>query len=116
MANSSSFNNNASKRFLADTSPDQQTKQSERRQKVSDLDVDEFRAIMKENNKEVLEKLTVLSVDVDTLKQQNIWLKEQVDCLQADKEADRRRIGQLEFQIKSKNLLFKGLEAKKNGI
>lgn len=103
---------NPSKRFFSETSPDQHPEQAARGRKVSDLDVEDLKMIMKNINKEVLEKLEIISGDVYALKQQNVWLKEQVDGLQADKELDRKRIVQLEEQIKSKNLLFKGLEAK----
>lgn len=104
---------NPSKRFFSETSPEQHAEQAPRGRKLSELGIDDFRMLIKEGNKEILEKLTTISDDVDALKQQNICLKEQVECLQADKEMDRKRIVQLEEQIKSKNLLFKGLEAKR---
>lgn len=103
---------NANKRFLADTSPEVGNERTFGKTKVGDLNVDDLRMIMKESNKEVLEKLTTLSVDVENIKEENKILKQEVEVLKADKEIDRKRISQLEEQLKSKNLIFKGLNAK----
>lgn len=102
------------KRSLSQISPEQVNVSKNR--KVGELDVDDYKMIMREINKEVLEKVSKVSDDVETLKEQNIWLKGEVECLKAEKEMDRKRIMHLEEQLKSKNLLFKGLNVNKSLI
>lgn len=103
---------NVNKRYLIETSPDANEERSSERRKVGELFVDDLRQIIKDSNREVLEKLSTLSGDVENLKEQNNQLKQEVEDLKVDKDVDRRRISQLEKQIKSKNLILKGLNAK----
>lgn len=99
---------NIAKRPLLDLSPEQ----DDERRKVADLDVAGLRMLIRDVNKEVLDKLSYVADDVDKLKEQNIKLQQELECLKADKDQDRKRITQLEEQLKSKNLIFKGLNAK----
>lgn len=109
---------NVNKRYLIETSPDASEERSTERRKVGELYVDDLRQIIKDSNREVLEKLSTLSGNVEDLKEQNNLLKQEVEHLKVDKDVDRRRINQLEEQIKSKNLILKGLNAKSsvNGV
>lgn len=51
---------------------------------------------MKEGNQEILDKLTAISVDVESLNVKNSLLKEEIKTLKSDKNVDRKRINQLE--------------------
>lgn len=103
---------NPNKRFIADTSPTANDGHVTGTTKVKDIDVDDLKMLMREVNQEVLEKLTILSVDVEGIKVENSLLKKEIEILKSDKDMDRKRINQLEEQLKSKNLIFKGLNSK----
>lgn len=96
----------SSKRMLAEISPEHRDTR-----KIGDLLVDDLKSIIKEGNKEVLDRLDNLSGDVTDLKRQNEMLKQEVEVLKNEKDSDRRRIAQLEDQFKRKNLIFKGVPA-----
>lgn len=83
-------------------------------QKLSELTVDDLKAIMKETNVEILAGLAKLTDEVRELKTQNEFLMHEIELLKLEREKDRRRIAILESQIKGKNLIFKGLDSKKS--
>lgn len=98
------------KRMLSEVNTDDQEAGSSN-YKVSDLSVNEFKSLLRQGNDEILHRLDYITGDVLELKKQNDELKKEMENLKAEKEADRKRITQLEDKFKSKNLIFKGVAA-----
>lgn len=86
-------------------------KMSNEQQKVSELSVANLKAIIKECNEEVLGSIAKLSEDVKELKSQNEALVHEMELLKEENNLLKRRLNDLESQIKGKNLVFRGIAA-----
>ncbi|KNC25152.1 hypothetical protein FF38_01739 [Lucilia cuprina] len=84
--------------------------------KVADLSSDNFKSIIKEGNREVLDKLINLTGEVISLKKENENLKQKIVTLRTENESDRKRKARLEDQVKCKYLIFKVVSNNKSTI
>lgn len=85
-------------------------------QKVSDINVASLKTIIRECNEEVLGRITSLSEEVNHLKVINDGLAHEMEVLKTENNMLKRRLNELENNIKGKNLIFRGLNSQQTNI
>lgn len=85
-------------------------------QRVSDISVASLKAIIKECNEEILGRLSTLSEEVEQLKMANDGLVHEMNLLKDENNMLKRRLNDLETNIKGKNLVFRGLSIQQTNV
>lgn len=91
-------------------------KMNSEQQKVSDISVANLKAIIKECNEEVLGRISTLSEEVNNLKTLNDGLIHEMELMKMENNMLKRRLTDIETNIKGKNLVIRGLSLQQTNI